>query len=440
MKALTILLALTLNFVSTASNTTKFVDVYRPERGHFKTLRIPMSFDTDSIARVKPRNMKIGEIYRVDYIATSYTNKLTPYQKYLNKKRWVKLNEFLDLNEGSTFEKHAYYQTKASNEEEAKKLFHGFIVYFRQPAEFVHASSLLSTDDLMNTICNRKVNEHTTAVYIPQSKRIDSVFCGDISKKQKNDINRRVMKGNVVVEWGYDSLGTDKKYYNTFYILTRVAPGIATAFAHLKDRSLFDLFRRNKITDNTLLVTDMTGSMYPYYAQLLVWHALKMSQGKKMNHVFFNDGNKKPTNKKTIGNTGGVYFNKSNDLLEVYRSMSRCMKGGYGGDLPENNFEAVQKGLKRFPNSENVIMLCDNWATPRDTSLLKSIEKPITFVMCGAEMGVNTEYVDLACQNGGEIVTIENSTKGLKAIKEGGVIKVGEKKYKKKRLGFDKLF
>lgn len=441
MKTITLLLASLLTVATYANSTVKFVDRYVPEKGFFKTFRVPMYFDTDSITRVKPNNLSIGEIYRIDYIATSYTTSLTDYQKYLNRKRWNTVYDFLDLEKDSDFEKHSFYQTKFEGPEEAEKLFHGFIVYFRIPASLSHKSSFETTENLMETICRQKVTDRTTQVYIPKSKRVDSVYVGDIDVKKKKDIERKLMKsGNFVIEWGYDSLGGDKKYYNSHYILTKVAPGIALAFANLADRSLFDLFRRNKITEKTLIVTDMTGSMYPYYSQILVWHAFKMSQGYKMNHVFFNDGDQKSTNEKKIGSTGGIYYNRANDILNVYKTMHQCMNGGYGGDQPENNFEAVKKGLNRYPATDNVLMLCDNWAVPRDTMLVSSIEKPITFIMCGAEMGVNNRYIDLASQNNGTIMTVENSISNLRELKEGDEIKIGKRNYKKTKKAFQKMF
>ena len=81
MKALTILLSLFFSINSFATST-KFVEVYKRERGTFKTITIPMAFDSDSITRRKP-NLSLGQIYRVDYVATTYNKKITDYQKYL---------------------------------------------------------------------------------------------------------------------------------------------------------------------------------------------------------------------------------------------------------------------------------------------------------------------------------------------------------------------
>lgn len=416
-------------FTNIAYSEVSFVDFYRPHKGHFKSIRVPMFFDTDSIT-IGPQRVTLGQVYKIDYIATSSTTKLTAYQKYLNKKRWVALNEFVDIPADSDFEVNSIYQTGAKTEEEAKKLFHGYVIYYGVSAEKSHATAVNSIDDLVSKICQTKVSENTKTAYIQKSKVVDSTYLGEITVKTKKDLDRKLVKNNHVIEWGYDSLGTDRKYYGAYYILTKVSTGIFAAFTALADHSLFDMLQRSKINDNTLIVTDLTGSMYPYYSQLMVWHALKMSQGKKMHHIFFNDGDAKKTEEKQIGNTGGIYPTRSNDILAVYREMKRCMKGGYGGDGPENNFEAVLRGVNRKKDYDHVIMIADNWALPRDTTLVHKIEQPINFIMCGSYFGVNPEYLNLARTNQGRITTVETSIEGLLTdLKEGEELKVYDKSF-----------
>ena len=90
------------------------------------------------------------------------------------------------------------------------------------------------------------------------------------------------------------------------------------------------------------------------------------------------------------------------------------MKGGHGGDLPENNFEAVIYGLAQFEKIDQIILICDNYAVPRDTDLLKQIKQPIDFVMCGTHFGVNAKYLELARQNNGNVMTMEKSLKKIR--------------------------
>jgi hypothetical protein len=436
MKALTILLSLLIS-ISSFATSTKFVDVYKSERGMFKTITVPMAFDSDSITRRRP-NLSFGQIYKVDYVATCYNNKVTDYQKYLNNKRWIMLRSFLRIPDSVEFETNVIYQTKAKNKEEAAALFHGFIMYYGESEEKIRDFTFSYSGSLMEKLYGRKVDSRTDRIVIPKSKLIDSVFTGLMTEREKKDIERALIKDCQVIEWGYDSIGVDKKYHGAYYVLTKVSAGIFAAFTSLTDRSLFDMLKRNRITNRTMIVTDVTGSMGPYFSQLIVWHALKMSQGKKIKHVFFNDGDRKNTNQKKIGETGGIYMTKTNDILEVYRTMNLCMSRGGGGDCPENNFEAVKVGLAEFKNVENVIMLADNWAVPRDGVLLDQIDKPISFVMCGAHFGLNLSYLNLANKNKGEITTVEHSINNLQILKEGDELSLGRNKFIKKKNQFIK--
>ena len=408
MKALTFLFLWTTSLTLFAEQTINFIETYRPERGAFKMLRVPMSFDNDSITRPAPRGLDIDMVYRVDYVASSTTKNISSYQKNLNQSRWNKLRDFLNIEESEVFDTRIYYQV-TEHAEDAKQLFHGFVVYYQGSAEGLHVESMSAYPSLINKIAGFKVTPNTDRLVVPKSVQVDSVYLGDIHMKEKKALDVQLVRNNHIIEWGYDSIGRDKKYYNSFYILTKVSAGIFAAFTSLTDRTLFDMLRRNKVNANTLIVTDLTGSMYPYYAQLLVWHAVKMSKGERANHVFFNDGDRKLDCDKVIGNTGGIYTTSSNDVLKVYRKMDVCMKSGFGGDCPENNFEAVKFGLKKFTNTDNVILICDNWAVPRDTSLLSTIDQPIAFVMCGTTLGLNPSYLNLCKQNCGSITTIERS-------------------------------
>ncbi|UKN00975.1 hypothetical protein K6119_14665 [Paracrocinitomix mangrovi] len=435
MKSLTYIIALIITAHTYAHTTIEFVDKYRPKTGSFKALRVPMSFDSDSITRVKPRTLDIGTIYRVDYVATSDNSTITSYQHYLNRKRWESLRSFLNIDKDVEYDKRIIYQT---NQTEAKELFHGFVVYFRPSASKMHEESMTQLVPVINRLAGTTVDDKTTSIEIKPATEIDTVYLGDISSYKKSEIERDLFKRKYIVEWGYDSIGRKGKYHNTFYIMTKAAPALFGAFSMLADRSVFNMLSRTKVTDKTLVVTDMTGSMYPYYSQIIVLHALKMAQGKKVKHVFFNDGDATPDHEKEIGKTGGLYSVKTSAFLPVYRKMEECMKGGYGGDGPENNFEAVKHGIKRYEDVDNVLLICDNWAVPRDNPLLHTINHKIDFIMCGTELGINPRYIDLARENQGRIMTIEHSIKQLECFDEGDEINIKGEIFKLKNGRFFK--
>ncbi|MBK7127826.1 MAG: hypothetical protein IPM74_14685 [Crocinitomicaceae bacterium] len=427
MKPYSLILLIMLAGIASAQ-TTRFIDTYQKERGTFKTLNIPMSFDSDSITKTKP-GITIGQVYRIDYVASSFSTKIDSYQKSLDEKRWNRLFDFTGIDKTQVGECNVFYQTSATTEEEATKLFHGFIVYFDESMEVVLGRSSTSFSGLISTIADRTVNATTESISLTKPKIVDTLTVGNITSQQKATYTKELSVDNVIVQWDYDSIGRDKKYYNARYVLTKVGAGVFTAYNALSDLSVIEMLRRIKMDKNTLIVTDLTGSMYPYYSQLVLWHTLRMNTTKKEHYVFFNDGNEMSDESKKIGSTGGVYSAKTNDILTLFRTMETCMSAGGGGDTPENNFEAVLNGIEKYDSITKVILICDNFAVPRDTSLLKNITVPIEFVMCGASLGINTTYLNLARDSKNKIHTMQKSFDNLHLKKNGDKFSIGTRTF-----------
>jgi hypothetical protein len=78
---------------------------------------------------------------------------------------------------------------------------------------------------------------------------------------------------------------------------------------------------------------------------------------------------------------------------------------------------------------QNNILIADNWSNIKDYSLMKFVNKPIKIILCGAFLGVNTQYLDLAKATGGSIHTIEEDLTELSALNEGEILKILGKKY-----------
>jgi hypothetical protein len=192
------------------------------------------------------------------------------------------------------------------------------------------------------------------------------------------------------------------------------------------DSTVTNALSRNKNWKKMLVVTDLTGSMSPFTAQLLLWFKLAQHTGKVEHLVFFNDGDGKNDDLKVIGNTGGLYDIKPENFDEIARMANQVVKKGNGGDEPENNIEALLHGIKICPQCEEVIMIADNWATPRDYSLLKEVNKPVHIILCGTEEGINTDYLNLARETGGSVHTIEQDINDLINLNEGQEIKIGK--------------
>lgn len=76
----------------------------------------------------------------------------------------------------------------------------------------------------------------------------------------------------------------------------------------IRDSTIFRVFRRNANWKKVLMVVDMTGSMFPYVGQLMLWYKLNYDSEKIKYYTLFNDGDNLTDDKKPVGNTGGGAF------------------------------------------------------------------------------------------------------------------------------------
>ena len=211
------------------------------------------------------------------------------------------------------------------------------------------------------------------------------------------------LKGESVQISSYQIADYLKKKYQMLQQYSQcVAYNMDTSYAELipkmEQRVVSKVLERNKWKPE-LFVVDVTGSMYPFTSDLLKWIKLKNDSIPK-NYVFFNDGNDKPTNQKAIGQTGGLYSIRTNDFEEVKSKMFEAMRNGGGGDLPENNFEALMAGYLQVKPKGDIIMIADNYSFPRDEVMLARFESRLKILLCHTEKGINTDYMNLARKYG----------------------------------------
>jgi hypothetical protein len=211
-----------------------------------------------------------------------------------------------------------------------------------------------------------------------------------------------------------------------------VEEGYKREFRHKveKIRSLTNLvissvLNRNKWKQK-LVVCDLTGSMDPYNTELSVWYQLHISQEKDIQFVFFNDGDEKPDQLKKIGSTGGIYYSGPASVQKIDDLMAHVKSMGSGGDAPENNMEALIKGVNmaKFPFSE-IVMIVDNQAPVKDLALLKEFHKPVHIVLCGGYgREILPDYLLIAWKTKGSIHTIEEDITKIARMSEGQEIKI----------------
>ncbi|MEO8149846.1 MAG: energy transducer TonB [Bacteroidia bacterium] len=216
------------------------------------------------------------------------------------------------------------------------------------------------------------------------------------------------------------------------------APEAYYKFIEEQDSSVFKILNRNN-WKNTLFVCDVTGSMSPYTSQLLLWFRLNLTQGLVKQFFFFNDGNNMNDMKKEIGRTGGIYHASTDDFTMVANTLYEAMTNGAGGDVPENDLEAIIEAIKLYPEYDNVVLIADNFATPRDLNLISKINKPIKVILCGTYSGLNTNYMDMVRANKGSLHTIEEDITNLVNLNEGEEINISGQTYKIHNGKFERM-
>ncbi|MDZ4757849.1 MAG: hypothetical protein SGJ10_06895 [Bacteroidota bacterium] len=198
----------------------------------------------------------------------------------------------------------------------------------------------------------------------------------------------------------------------------------------LQDSFVWRTLAEHPSWKNALVVMDMTGSMYQYSPQVLLWHLKNTATSGIKYLCYFNDGDKKQEKDKLIGVTGGIYFIEAAKAEKASRMLYTVMRAGYGGEtLDENDCEALIEAQKHFEGFDELILVADN--TPiRDYELLSKIKHPVRVILTGCEWGINVEYINLAYRTGGSVYTISDDINDILSKAQDGVLSIGQNKYK----------
>jgi hypothetical protein len=183
--------------------------------------------------------------------------------------------------------------------------------------------------------------------------------------------------------------------------------------------------------NNTVLVCDVTGSMAPYNVQVMDF--LKANFTKKDTSfravVFFNDGDGKKDKVKKNGSVGGVYVKHPTSFDQAFESLIEVMNLGNGGDLPENNIEALLAAEKACPTCSATVMIADNYANPRDMELATELTKPVWIIVCGTSPILNERYLNLARMTKGKVYFNNREIKDLHLFEDGATVQVGKETF-----------
>ena len=195
------------------------------------------------------------------------------------------------------------------------------------------------------------------------------------------------------------------------------------------DSIIYKIFDRNRDWKNALVVMDWTGSMYQYGSQAVLWHTLNFKTSGIRNFVFFNDGDEKADSKKELGNTGGIYYAQANNLDRLINTFYLVGQRGKGGDEPENDLEALLKGMNRYQDFDELILIADN-SCIRDYSLLINLDVKVNVIMCGIQSEINPQYINLAYLTGGSLHTIDEDIKHMSSMIHDDEIVINHNTYK----------
>lgn len=413
-----------------------------------------------------------GDIF-IDVACTDYP--INASLIVLNKNRVGSfLKRFPFIAEGQLAQVNFFQQTDGGEREKAMTMFHGLVVRFRPRQTIENAKGeVYKLEDIVKkgtpppvnkpVVVNKKNDSALTDLelkYAQKPRRFQNntwyillgrvgIVSTDNSVPKKSPLDSFITREpKDAFDEGLISKAEYKEfkgstsiriYYPRWFVLDSVLPKkpvpvvekpiVVTKTNKIPDTTILKILDRTR-WEKANIVGDVTGSMYKYTSQLLLWIKLNPIGSLAKNFIFFNDGDNTPDKDKRIGSTGGIYYKTCNTYAEVESLMKSTMQKGGGGDFPENNIEALLKAEMVFPTAEFQVMFADNWAAIKDKVLWNQLTKPVRIVVCGAnEFNVNIDYLNLARITKGSVHLMDSDLYNLSGLKEGDVLKVGKNSF-----------
>lgn len=402
-------------------------------------------------------------IEKVELVYTHYWTGNTFRQDLLNAQRISALKKTAPFIFDQPLTEWSLVAQHSATAEEARKQFHGFVITYRD--EPTAASMKEEIDFIKDMLEGKKIaaedisKKDTSAgseketgkdIIVPVIATSSFLYSWTLAsngnyiwtvEKEDTILQKALLKQGGEITGSardHDMFSHGKK--EVYFIKIRKLPGVTyfddadvvkapssgyITYSWKIDSTVTAVLDRKKNEWKDMLVLgDLTGSMAPYSSQLFMWYKMNMMTKPVKYFVFFNDGDMKGWNEKHPGSTGGLYYTSGATFEEVMSTAQQTMTNGSGGDLPENNVEAAIAGLEKCSDCDAVIMIADNWATPRDLELAYKIKKPLKIILCGASRGINIEYLNLARATGGSVHLMEQDLESLASMLEGETITV----------------
>lgn len=436
------------------------------------SIAIPVNFNENNLLEKIPDSLTHLTVERIDLVYTTYALNPTFDQTALNKSRIQKISSAWPRAKNEAIRWNEVGQTAANSPERAKELFHGFVIYYRptptaesikeeldfidailagkpipkKPGPAIHSLSDSKISSKPEKVVDHPVPAKAYLNELPMGLHLEVGKCYEVVNfdhwGDTSAIIQFTEKLSKTPKYGGHTItvaGTaNKSKYHYFgawfkeseecdYDAAERRSSIINDWFSSGDYSIVKtVFERNPTWENTHIVMDVTGSMSPYIAQTMAWIKDKQVKEQVAAFTFFNDGNMTPDFAKITGKVGGIYSVKNDGFNTVYSEMKSTMQKGGGGDAPENNIEAIIEGMRNYPNCNEIIMVADNFATPRDLELVRKLNVPVHVILCGTNNRfINTEYVQLAYDTKGSVHTMENDL-DFNGIEPNKTLKIGQ--------------
>lgn len=373
-------------------------------------------------------------VMTVHLVYTKYREVDTFNQPLLNRNRFENLKTVwpeLFSTKGIQFK--VFEQNSAKTEEAAKKLYHGFIIFFKAKVSQKVKEEKGIIGYTISTYRDSMVWTAEKILYKKRKRYVETgYYLANDPEKRKDGLKYKTP--SIWFREKETKLVVDSVVARRIKA-KRVKVGRFDK-RFLQNTNEYDALVNKIWKGKWGIVTDVTGSMGPYSAQVLLFLKYNTDVLKTSRFTFFNDGNGAPELIKRIGSSGGVYNVNSNNFDTIYHTILTAMENGNGGDIPENNIEAIISATKKWPDIDTILMIADAGAPIKDIVLLKQLKKPVSIVLCGNVDGnVPFDYFMLARETGGTIIQTNDEIRNLRKYKKGDVVEVGERTYRLSEFG-----
>lgn len=438
---------------SILNNKTIKIPAYQQKNIAYESRFYKMNFakssflDTAGLAMIND-----AEILSISLVFTDFPSNLD--LKPLNKSRFIQLNKYLpNAIKNKYIRWQVIRQMDGFDKKTAENMLHGFVINYRLP---VTKKSWQNEMDYIYAVTPEPVKEEVLPEDIPPPprKKVNNwnakytsqisytiLFDRTVKKVSQNKLElqkyyrkkdslialstQQALQYKVVIK---NDENIDLKRDSVYVLLDAlqedeskfIPPRPKPQVVIKKDSTFFNAIERNGFR-NLLVVADVTTSMSPYNAQVIQWVSKQINKNNLKAMVCFNDGDGKKQEDKIIGSTGGIYGAVYENPTQIGTLFEDAMRKGSGGDLQENDCEALIKAIEMFSDYDEIILVADSWAPVRDIELVHKIKKPVKVLVCGNELGPHPDYVTIALYTNGSLHFADDDVLQFFELKAGKV-------------------